>query len=285
MVGDTTYDDGSRRLVEDKKASVPFDLDYLESTSRAPSAKRNLGIKRARGELVGFTDDDCIAKSDWIKQIVPNFSDFSVAGVQGKTVIPSMDRSKNGYCRALHLTKTGYQTCNIFYRKKILEEVGGFDERFVESAREDSDLAFTALKRGYRIGYAPTAIIKHPVNDDESWDLIKSAKRALSDPLLYKKHPDLYRQNIGTVFSGSYKLIYGLALGTLIMTAAGNYMAATLFLLSYLAVLVLSALRQLKGKRTRGQLGKLLASLFIAPYILLYSVFAGNLKYRSRLWY
>jgi cellulose synthase/poly-beta-1,6-N-acetylglucosamine synthase-like glycosyltransferase len=286
VIGDTTYDDGTRHLIKEITAAAPFKLSYFGSNAKAPAAKRNLGIKHAKGELIGFTDDDCIADPDWINRVIPHFADLAVAGVQGKTIIPRPDRLDSAFYRAAHLSRPGYQTCNIFYRKKALKEAGGFDERFTESSREDSDLAFTILKRGYKIGYAPAAVIKHPVPKNNSWDLIKSAKRGLSDPLLFKKHPALYRKNIGSVFSRSYKLFYALGAVTMILAIDGDFLPAAFFLFLYLTAFVALAFRQLKGTvASFKELGEFLASFLISPYVLLYSVLAGNLKYRSRLWY
>lgn len=286
VIGDITYSDGTEKLVRDMVETVPFRLHYFESQLKAPSVKRNLGIKKAGGELVGFTDDDCVADPNWIVQAIPFFSDPLVMGVQGKTIIPLPGQLSPAYHHATGLMNPGYQTCNIFYRKRALEEIGGFDERFTSSSREDSDLAFTLLRKGCKMEYAPEAIVAHPVRDSEPWDLIKSAQGASADALLFKKHPHLYRENIGSVFSNSYRLFYLLLTGAIAFAVFGYYIVAVSFLISYLSTLFLLAFKQLKGSNLSYQdCIKFLISLLISPYILLYSVFRGNLKHKSLLWY
>lgn len=286
VIGDSTYDDNTVELVKNLTAIAPFKLYYLKCHHPSPSAKRNLGIKDARGEIIGFTDDDCVVDLNWISQAVPHFSDTSVAGVQGRTSIPPPSHLSPSYHYATGITEPGYQTCNIFYRKEVLEEVGGFDEHFTSISREDSDIAFTLLEKGYNIATASEVIVEHPVRDGESWDLIKSAKRGLSDPLLFKKHPRLYRDNIGSVFSNLYRLFYLLLTGIITFVLLGNYILATSFFLFYLTLLFWKASRYLKDAAFSGHdWGTCLISLLVSPYILLYSVIKGNLKYRSLPWH
>ncbi len=286
VIGDSTYDDNTAEMVENLTTIAPFKLRYLECHHPSPSAKRNLGIKGARGAIIGFTDDDCVVDPDWISRAVPHFSDTSVAGVQGRTSIPPPGYLSPSYYYATGITEPGYQTCNVFYRKRVLEEVGGFDERFTSISREDSDIAFTFLEKGYNITTASEVIVEHPVREGESWDLIKSAKRGLSDPLLFKKHPRLYRDNIGSVFSNLYRLFYLLLTGIITFVLLGNYILAASFFLFYLTLLFWKASRYLKDAAFSGRdWSTCLISLLVSPYILLYSVLKGNLKYRSLLWY
>src|SRR4030065_330962 len=59
VVADTTYEDGTGQFVKSMIGSVPVALHYFEAERKPPAAKRNLAIKQAKGELIGFTDDDC----------------------------------------------------------------------------------------------------------------------------------------------------------------------------------------------------------------------------------
>jgi len=55
-----------------------------------------------------------------------------------------------------------YATCNIFYRKKALIEVGGFDHRFFPW--EDTDLAWSLLEKGYKIVFSKDMLVYHETN-------------------------------------------------------------------------------------------------------------------------
>ena len=67
--------------------------------------------------------------------------------------------------------------------------IGGFDERFPEAWREDSDLQFTLLEQGYTIKPAPQAVVTHPVRP-APWGVgLKMQRKSQFEALLYKKHP------------------------------------------------------------------------------------------------
>jgi len=45
-------------------------LKYLRQDNKGPAAARNLGAKIAKGDIICFTDDDCIPDKDWIKSVL-----------------------------------------------------------------------------------------------------------------------------------------------------------------------------------------------------------------------
>jgi GT2 family glycosyltransferase len=68
-------------------------------------------------------------------------------------------------------------------------EVGLFDESFKYPFREDSDLAFRVLDKGYWIAYQESALVYHPVRELKLKDFVKIIKYHSYDVLLFKKHP------------------------------------------------------------------------------------------------
>jgi hypothetical protein len=56
-----------------------------------------------------------------------------------------------------------YETCNIAYRRSVLEQVGGFDEDFRHPFGEDTDLAWRAKAAGGRTAFAPDALVLHDI--------------------------------------------------------------------------------------------------------------------------
>ena len=93
-----------------------------------------------------------------------------------------------------------FPTCNIAYRREVLDAVKGFDERFQyrrpdRSARcmigDDTDFAWSAIDMGFRPGYAPDAVVYHDVFP-QSWQQYASNMRRLEGlVLMCKKHPEL----------------------------------------------------------------------------------------------
>jgi hypothetical protein len=94
------------------------------------------------------------------------------------------------------LESAEFVTANCFVRRDVLEAVGGFDERFTAAWREDSDLHFTLLERGYIVVRAPDAVVVHPVRPAPWGVSLRQQRKSQFNALLYKKHPALYRERI-----------------------------------------------------------------------------------------
>jgi hypothetical protein len=87
-------------------------------------------------------------------------------------------------------------TANCFCTRAALETVGGFDERFTAAWREDSDLQFSLLRSGFRIGRAAGALVIHPIRPAPWGVSLSQQRKSQFDILLSRKHPELYRERI-----------------------------------------------------------------------------------------
>jgi glycosyltransferase involved in cell wall biosynthesis len=155
LVIDNGSHDVSWELLERlaQQYSIPVQLYRNHSSYRVPAASRNLGVREARGELIAFTDSDCIAAPDWLEKGVRCFS-AGVGVVKGKTIAAT-----NGEWPILARTVVSlspicyFETCNVFYRTEALRVVGGFARDFIEDYTfpyfgEDAELAFRVLQAG-----------------------------------------------------------------------------------------------------------------------------------------
>ena len=192
IVVDDGSKDQTKEIVDSFKKNL--DIKYIFQENKGPACARNLGIKMASGDIVAFIDDDCIASRQWLKAINEAF-DGQIGGVEGKT-IPKHALTPFSHC-VINLYGGRYPTCNIAYKKAILNKIY-FDESFPACYhfREDSDLAFTIIENGYTIKFASEALVYH-LFVEESWSkVLKNKIRFFIDPLLFKKHPRLYKKYI-----------------------------------------------------------------------------------------
>ncbi len=244
------------------------------------SAKRNRGIALSNGKILAFIDDDCRPSRQWVKQGYDYLTSHpDQVGVEGQTTIacPStQDLLITDYKR---LETPAYRTNNIFYRTEAVKKIGGFDERF-SVQREDVDLAFSLLKEGYTIGFSPDIRISHMIRRNDSWDLLKNCWNRRFDPLLFKKHSQMYRNHLGSPWSGSI-LTSGFIFTAVLCLIGRNKDLKWLAGMPLISSTIF-AFRRRKGMMFKPmQLAVDIFSAFLAPWVLLSALLFGSIKHRK----
>ncbi|MBX3234840.1 MAG: glycosyltransferase [Nitrospiraceae bacterium] len=169
-------------VVEEADEPKPVDgtrYVHLPRAGRGFGYARNVGVKTATGELLLFLDDDCRAERGWAEALIQPFAaDGDVLGVAGSVAVQGcgpVGYAENilgfpgGGLRYLH--ESGGQvvptrhlsTCNCAYRRRALEQVGGFPEE-AQAGSEDA----LAAERVARLGscrYQPNAVVYHRTRD------------------------------------------------------------------------------------------------------------------------
>lgn len=142
--------------------------------------------------MILFTDDDCVPRADWVARLVAALGDHDF--VQGATV-PAPDQLANSgaFSRTLQvLEPTGFfQTCNMGYRRELLEAADGFDEQFDRPAGEDTDLALRCLDKGATFAFVDDAVVEHDVRPSSLKVAIKDTWRWQGVVGTVAKHPEL----------------------------------------------------------------------------------------------
>ncbi|WP_228534919.1 glycosyltransferase family 2 protein [Noviherbaspirillum malthae] len=196
-------------------------VTYIPSMGpHGPAAARNHGWRAARGAIIAFTDDDTVARPDWLKNGVLAFAS-GVHAVCGSVVMPLEGTPTDYEKDAKNLETAEFVTANCFCLKKVLEDLGGFDERFRFAWREDSDLHFRLIDYGANIVREPKAVMMHPIRPAQWGVSLQQVKKVQFDALLYKKHPSLYRRRIRAKPRWDFYLTVGALLTTLAATPAG----------------------------------------------------------------
>jgi glycosyltransferase involved in cell wall biosynthesis len=120
---------------------------------------RNRGVKEARGAWVAFTDGDCFADSNWLRELRRGLAKAPVAA--GQTVV--VGKPSYGALERVELFQSGYDvtypSCNLAYHRDLFERLGGFDPRFITA--EDIDLNLRAVRAGAAVEYVSEAVIYH----------------------------------------------------------------------------------------------------------------------------
>ena len=149
----------------------------LRNGKQTVSPGRNLGFENAKGELIAFTDADCIVDKQWLASSIKYFEKEEVACVGGPNLTPG-DESDFGkavgfvfdqpifaagsiHARELPIVKevSSIPGCNAIYRQSVLKQVMPLDESMLTA--DDTLLNRKILDAGYKLLYTPDVIVLH----------------------------------------------------------------------------------------------------------------------------
>src|SRR3989344_3197281 len=154
-------DDGSEKSFENlaaEKKKTFTNIRYFRQDSKGLAAGRNLGAEKARGKIVLYTDDDCIADKNWVKEMFAVFRGKNVIGAEGKITTDTPRRLFTNAPENLH--GNSFIGANSGYLKKTVLALGYFEPMNIY--KDDSEFAFRAMEKG-RIVFAERAIVYHPL--------------------------------------------------------------------------------------------------------------------------
>ncbi len=173
LVVDNGPSEDTAAVVESFLSRLP--VVYLQERHRGYGPARNCGLRRARGRILLFLDDDCRAAPDWIERLVGPIEagEADIAGGSRICARPGL-AARLDYLSAdapiLHPgLPRGYvphlSTANLAFPRSVAEKVGAFDETLATC--EDRDFCARARALGFRILYAPEARVAHlpPIYD------------------------------------------------------------------------------------------------------------------------
>lgn len=184
-------DDGSQDATREK-VDAHEGVKLVLQKHGGPAAARNRGFKESTGDIVVFTDSDCIAPREWIKNLVAEMESEDVAG--GSLKPASTDTEAERFEQERRDRLYGNQrryvkalpSCNLAFKKEVLEEVGGFDEEFRYASAEDYELCARVTSKGYKILYEPSIEVLHKHSHTTS-GIFKRAYVHGREIMLYRK--------------------------------------------------------------------------------------------------
>ncbi|WP_435186691.1 glycosyltransferase [Halobellus sp. EA9] len=171
IIVDGGSDDGTLNIAHEYNCRVLFEEEGTISYAR------ELGVQKADGSYIAFTDADCVVPDDWLVKLKSTVeTDEHVAGVGGPNVTPEDDKT---FAKAVGdffelFSKVGARygftgdeitevhhnpTCNVIYKREVLEEVGGFNEQLVTV--DDEEMDYRIREQGYRLLFRPDAPVDH----------------------------------------------------------------------------------------------------------------------------
>jgi glycosyltransferase involved in cell wall biosynthesis len=186
-------DDGSRPALAEIVITkdLPFSVNFLRESNQGPAAARNRGLRQARGNIVAFTDDDCVPQPHWLEAIAQTMAVPYVYAVHGPTFssVPPIDP----FVHSIHIEqKHGVATANFAVRKDKLLAVDGFDENFRGPYFEDEDLSRRLQIMFGDVTWSDEARVEHPPRTVPFWRAWKAAGYYYYLPYMQRKHPGFW---------------------------------------------------------------------------------------------
>ncbi len=178
----------------------PLPVRAIPLGGRGPAAARNRGWKATSSPWVVFLDDDVVPTPEWKADLAADLAGlpWEVGGSQGRIRVPLPEgrRPTDWERNTAGLMTARWATADLAYRREVLEEVGGFDERFPRAFREDADLGLRVGEAGYLIVQGSRRTV-HPVRPAGRWVSIRAQAGNADDVLMAARHGPWWRQAAG----------------------------------------------------------------------------------------
>jgi glycosyltransferase involved in cell wall biosynthesis len=174
--------DQSRDLLTKKKLEEISNkkIRYFKILAKGLSRARNFGISKAKGQIIAFTDDDCLITKDWLENIYESFEKYpQVVCVAGNTLGFNQFSLKNKgkICPCIfeksqklitkpcfHAENIGYGN-NMSFKKGVFAKVGAFNPYLgigsLGQSAEDAEMFLRLLANGYKILHNPKMVVYH----------------------------------------------------------------------------------------------------------------------------
>jgi histidinol-phosphate phosphatase family protein len=277
--------DRSRALPVGELAGV----EVVAGRGAGPAAARNLGWRLASAEWVAFLDDDVVPSDSWLADLATDLETLGpeVAATQGRVRVPmpSGRRPTDWERNVRGLETARWATADMAYRRSVLEEVGGFDERFPRAYREDAELGLRVVRAGYQI-VTGRREVSHPVRAAGGLISLRLQAGNADDALMWGLHGPGWRGPAGVPRGrrGRHLVVTGLGLvgvGGLLVARRGRpagrgRWVAALAGAGWLAGTVELALaRILPGPRTPGEVVKMSVTSVLMPPVATWHWLAG----------
>ena len=173
------------------------------------STLRNIGAKKAKGDILAFLDGDCMVQKDWPRNCLDNFKRSDVAIIGADPMIPS---GSSWVARTWSINFPYPEEArevewvashNLITRKDIFNQLNGFREDLIVS--EDVDFCQRAKRNNFKIISDPKIAVIHLKNPDTIWAFFKK------ELWRGKGMVTLFLNNLPKV-NGAKPLFYGLVM-------------------------------------------------------------------------
>lgn len=211
-------DDGSTDDSQSIISQFPA-VKNIRQENMGLSYARNVGYQNSAGEIIAYTDSDCMADKDWLYYLVSRLTSGNFGGVGGPNISPPAQNWVQACVAAApgspsHVLVTDTVAehipgCNMAFWRWALEAVGGWDIEY-RKAGDDVDLCWRLQQAGYEIAFSPSAIVWHHRRFTVKAFFRQQAGYGEAESLLRFKHLIFFTPSGNAKWKGT---VYGLPIG------------------------------------------------------------------------
>ncbi len=175
----------------------------VDQPNKGLSVARNVGAEAGTGDIIAYTDSDCVPDPDWLSFLVYRFVRSGFVAVGGPNFPPpepslvpaAVAVSPGGPTHVLLDDEVAEHIpgCNMAFTKEALREVNGFEPIFA-AAGDDVDFCWRLQNHGHPVGFSAAATVWHYRRNTVRAYLKQQMGYGKAEALLYFKHP--YRFNL-----------------------------------------------------------------------------------------
>lgn len=224
-------DNGSRNSIAPHVAPFPHAITEFEPRAGSYAA-RNRGLESARGDILAFTDADCVPSPQWLQEGIQVLQAPHARLVGGRVEVFARKPGQPGAVELYEMlyafpqdvnVRAGFSvTANLLAKRLVFDQMGSFDAGLKSGG--DRDWVARAVAAGNCLLYSETALVRHPARYS-LWQLRQrsarfaggdfdrahrgslSLRRARIETLLKLKPPlSVTRQVLFAPHTGSLKL-------------------------------------------------------------------------------
>ena len=185
--------DRTLEMLSKFQLNTNLNLKWTTIINSGPGIARNEGVNISSGSWIGFLDADVIPDPKWVENSFNLiFENPDVGAFEGLTKVSQVEKASPFSHQTENLDGGRYPTCNFVVRRSLAYFYPAYKIPF----REDTDLAFSILKSGYEIVFAPELIVEHPPLPSDYFRPISLARRYYYDGLLSRRFPMLYKKEL-----------------------------------------------------------------------------------------